>query len=43
MVFAKRVKNYTVSSKYLKSVGEDVCNIGFPVGDVEKGNLTFEC
>ena len=42
MVFVKRVKNYKVSSKYVKSAGEGVYSVGFPVGEVEKGNLTLE-
>jgi hypothetical protein len=42
MVVVKRVKTYKVSSKYVKSVREDVYSVGFPVGEVEKGNLPLE-
>ena len=42
MVFVKNVKEYKVSEKFVKSVGADVYSIGFPVGEVEKGNLTLE-
>ena len=33
MVFVKRVKTYKVSSKYVKSVREDLYSVGFPVGE----------
>lgn len=41
-MFEKRVKNYSEGAIYLKSAGEDICSDAFPVGEVEKGNLTFE-
>ncbi|MBK8698489.1 MAG: hypothetical protein IPN29_02675 [Saprospiraceae bacterium] len=40
MVFVSKVKNYKVSSKYVKSVGEDVYSVGFPVSEVKKGSLS---
>jgi len=40
MVFVNRVKNYKVSSKYVKSVGEDLYSVGFPVSEVKKGSLS---
>lgn len=39
MVFIKKVKEYKVNSKYVKSVGNDVLSLGFPVSEVEKDNL----
>lgn len=42
MVFAQKVKNYTVSSKFVKSIGNDVLSLGFPVSEVEKGALSLE-
>ena len=41
MLFVSRVKNYKVSSKYLKSMGEDVYSVGFPVSEVKKGSLSL--
>jgi hypothetical protein len=41
MVFVSKVKNYKVSSKYIKSVGEDVYSVGFPVSEAENGNLSL--
>ena len=41
MVFVNRVKNYKVSSKYVKSVGEDVYSVGFPLSEAENGNLSL--
>ena len=42
MVFSQRVKAYKVSSKYVKSVGAEVLSIGFPVSEVDKGNMFFD-
>ncbi|MDA3891466.1 MAG: hypothetical protein PF517_07340 [Salinivirgaceae bacterium] len=42
MVFARMVKNYKVNSKFVKSVGAEVLSLGFPVSEVEKGNISFE-
>ncbi len=42
MVFTKMVKNYKVNSKFVKSVGKEVLSLGFPVSEVEKGNLSLE-
>jgi hypothetical protein len=39
MVFAQQVKNYKVSTKFVKCVGENVLSLGFPASEVEKGNL----
>ena len=41
MVFSKRVKNYKVNSKYIKSLGAAVFSLGFPVSEVAKGNLSL--
>lgn len=40
MVFVSKLKNYKVILKYVKSVGEDVYNVGFPVSEVKKGSLS---
>lgn len=42
MVFAKLVKPYRVSVKYIKSVGAEVLSLGFPASEVSRGNLTLE-
>jgi len=42
MVFVSNVREYKVSSKYIKSVGTTVYSIGFPVSEVEKGSLSLE-
>ena len=42
MVFVQRLRAYKVSTKFIKIVGNTVYSIGFPVGEVEKGNLTLE-
>lgn len=41
MVFVSKVKNYEVSSKYVKSVGEDVYSVGFPFSEVNNGYIRF--
>ena len=42
MVFSKRVKNYKVNSKFVKSVGAEVSSLGFPASEASKGNLSFD-
>jgi hypothetical protein len=42
MIFTKRVKNYKVNSKFVKSIGTAVYSLGFPVSEVAKGNLSLE-
>jgi len=42
MVFSKRVKNYKVISKFIKSVGSAVLSLGFPASEIEKGHLTLQ-
>jgi hypothetical protein len=42
MVFVQHVKAYKISEKFIKSVGETVYSIGFPVSEVEKGTLSLE-
>lgn len=42
MVFAQKVKNYKVSSKFVKSIGNDVLSLGFPISEVEKRALSLE-
>lgn len=41
MVFVQRVRAYKISSKFVKSIGAEVLSLGFPVSEVEKGNLTL--
>ena len=41
MVFVQRVRVYKVTAKFIKRVGDKVYSVGFPVGEVEKGNLTL--
>lgn len=42
MVFAKHVKPYKVSTKYVKNIGADVLSLGFPASEAEKGKLAFD-
>ncbi len=42
MVFAKKIKEYKVSSKFVKSVGTEVLSLGFPASEIEKGHLTLQ-
>lgn len=42
MVFVQKVKEYKVNSKFIKSVGNDVLSLGYPISETEKGNLSFE-
>lgn len=42
MVFVKNIREYKVSSKFIKSVGATVYSIGFPVSEVENGGLSLE-
>jgi DNA mismatch repair ATPase MutS len=37
MVFVKKVREYKVNNKFVKSTRSNVLSIGFPVSDVEKG------
>ena len=39
MVFTQKVRAYKVSTKFIKSVGAEVLSLGFPVSEVEKGNI----
>lgn len=39
MVFAKKVRAYKISSKYVKNVDAEVFSLGFPLNEVAKGNL----
>ena len=39
MLFVKKVREYKVNNKFVKRVGDTVYSVGFPVGEVEKGNL----
>src|SRR5690554_4804080 len=41
MVFVQKIKEYKVSSKFIKSIGAEVLSLGFPVSEVEKGNLSM--
>ena len=41
MVFVKKVKNYKVSVKFVKSVGATIYSIGFPISEVEKEKLSL--
>jgi hypothetical protein len=36
MVFVKNIREYKVSKNFVKSVGEDVYSIGFPVSESRK-------
>lgn len=40
MVFVKQVREYKVSSKYIKNVSAEVLSLGFPASEIEKENLT---
>ncbi|MBN2214038.1 MAG: hypothetical protein JW723_07330 [Bacteroidales bacterium] len=42
MVFIKRIKNYKLNSKFVKSIGTAVLSFGFPASEFSKGNLTFD-
>ncbi len=41
MVFVKNIREYKVSSKFIKSVGATVYSIGFPFSEVENGGLSL--
>jgi hypothetical protein len=41
MVFVQKIKEYKVSSKFIKSIGAEVLSLGFPVSEVQKGNISF--
>jgi hypothetical protein len=34
MVFSKKVKSYKVNARFVKSVGAEVMNLGFPASEV---------
>lgn len=40
MVFVKMVRDYKITSRFVKSIGSEVLSIGFPVSEVENGNLS---
>ena len=42
MVFVNRVKNYKVSSKFVKSIGAEVLSLGFPASETDKEHLTLQ-
>ena len=42
MVFVQNVKEYKISSKFVKRLGAVVLSLGFPVSEAEKGHLSFE-
>ncbi len=42
MVFSQHVRAYKISIKFVKNVGTEVMSLGFPVSEVEKGNLSLE-
>ncbi len=42
MVFVQKVKEYKVSSKYVKATGSNVYSVGFPASEVDKGKLSFD-
>lgn len=41
MVFSKRVKNYSVTARFVKSASDYVLSLGFPGTEVENGKLSF--
>jgi hypothetical protein len=41
MGFVLKVREYKVNSKFVKSVGAEVLSMGFPVSEIEKGNLSL--
>lgn len=42
MVFVQKIKEYKVSSKFVKSVGSAVLSLGFPISEIEKANLKLQ-
>lgn len=42
MLFVKKVREYKVNNKFVKSTGSNVFSIGFPASEIEKGKLSFE-
>ena len=42
MVFSLFVRAYKIRIKFVKNVGAKVMSLGFPVSEVEKGNLSLE-
>ena len=41
MAFVQKIKEYKVNSKFVKSVSTEVLSLGFPISEVEKGNLSM--
>jgi len=41
MVFENRLKPYKITTNNVKSLGVVVMSLGFPVKEVERGNLSF--
>ena len=42
MVFAQKVRSYKINSKLVKNVDSVVLSLGFPVGEIKKGNLKLQ-
>lgn len=42
MVFVQKVKEYKVSSKFVKNLGAEVLSLGFPESEVSRGKLSFD-
>ena len=42
MLFVKKVREYKVNNKFVKSTGSNVFSIGFPASEIEKGKLSFD-
>ncbi len=41
MLFVKHIKPYKIRHNHVKALGEDVLSLGFPLSEIEKGNLSF--
>lgn len=42
MLFVKKVRDYKVNNKFVKSTGSNVFSIGFPASEIEKRKLSFD-
>ena len=42
MLFAKHIRPYKVTSKYVKSASAEVLSLGFPLREIENGKLSFK-
>lgn len=42
MLFVQKVKEYKVSSKYVKATLSNVYSVGFPASEIDKRKLSFE-